>query len=135
MAVVAINRSGGSTPVQVFFMTCDTTSMKGFQKRHRDVFACLPFVTTGALAPFPLVSIRKHPEIMMADQTLKEVFMLVVIKPYQRLLVWNKFLALNDHDAFGLRPCLKRKKEKGSTQRRSEIKVFHFGPHKWVLDG
>jgi len=75
MAVAAINRSGGSTPVQVFFMACDTTSMKGLQKRHRDVFACLPLVTTGALAPFSLVSIGKYPEIMMTDQTLKDVFM------------------------------------------------------------
>jgi hypothetical protein len=54
-------------------MTAYAIFMKGHQQGHWDILAKLPFVATGALAAFSVVSVGEHIKIMVADPATYDV--------------------------------------------------------------
>jgi len=75
--------------------------MKRRQKRDRDFFGQLFFVTSGTLAPFALIPVGEYIEIMVADPASNDDFMYIMIEYYRALTMPAEFLAFKFHN-----PCI-----------------------------
>jgi len=63
-----------SAPVNIILMTTDAFFVKRRQQRNRYLLCQLLLVTSGALAPFALISVGKNIKIVVADPAPEDIF-------------------------------------------------------------